>query len=372
MSKNNKKTYKIKDHQLYTAKYSVLFNLFTKNKCSRKKTWLIIKIFFWATLVQPFILLQDIFYGHRISKMPIKSPIFIIGHWRSGTTHLHYLIAKDPNLGTMTNFINFMFNISIIGKGWLDYILMPLMPDKRPMDNIRMTMYSPQEEEPASGTLTDCTGVHAMFFPKNPTYFKKFMLFENITNKEKIRWQKAYHKILQTVAFAHKGKRVLLKGPFNTSRVKELLELYPDAKFIYIHRNPFNVYNSTRKLYKTNVESQMLQDMTESEIKDMIFNIYTRLLKRYIHDRTLIPDGNLIEISYDELDTEPIETVRKIYQELNLPDFDKALPHFEDYLNSVKNYQTNKFKSIEPTLEKRILSEWGFSFSEWGYKKNLP
>lgn len=361
------KKYVIKDHQLYTARFGVLLNLFRENSISSKKRWLVIKIFFWALLLQPFVWLQKLFYGRAVSRIKIESPIFIIGHWRSGTTHLHYLIAKDPNLGTMTNFINFMFNICLIGKDWLDYILMPLMPEKRPMDNIKMTMHSPQEEEPASGTITSATGVHAVFFPKNRNYFEKFVLFEGTTAAEKSKWGHAYHEIMQTVCYAHKGKRVLMKGPFNTSRVKELLELYPDAKFIYIHRNPYQVYSSTRKLYKTNVESQMLQDMSEQKIRDMIFEFYSRMLNKYISDRMLIPKGNLIEISYDDLSNNAMGTAEKIYQKLFIPGFDEAKPYFEAYLKSVENYEKNNFEEFEPELLERIKKEWAFSFEAWGY-----
>src|SRR2546422_5967185 len=44
--------------------------------------------------------LEEKLYGSKIAKVDIKPPVFILGHWRSGTTHLHYLLARDQRFAS--------------------------------------------------------------------------------------------------------------------------------------------------------------------------------------------------------------------------------------------------------------------------------
>ena len=144
-------------------------------------------------------------------------------------------------------------------------------------------------------------------------------------------------------------------------------ELYPGAKFVFIHRNPYDVYRSTRKLHKKSTESQYLQDMTEEDIQDLIFYEYAEIFKAYFAKKNDIPAEDLVEIGFDELNADAEGTMAYIYRKLNLPGFEKALPAIQAYLASVKNYTLNKFKPLEPELVERIQKEWGFTFEEWGY-----
>ena len=310
-------------------------------------------------------------FGYALRKIDFKgdkAPIIILGHWRSGTTHLQSLVAQDPKLGTMNYFMNFMINICLLGRGWLEPLLNGLMPSTRPMDNMKIDLYAPQEEETALTNMTSHAAVYSMFFPENRSYFNKYQLFKGITPKEKRKWAKSYKEIMRIIGYTNKGKRVLTKNPFNTSRVKELLELYPDAKFIYIHRDPYDVYRSTQKLYKTSIRTQILSEMTPERQESMIFENYQLMIQKYLDERHLIPKGNLIEVGFDELTYEWRDTMQKIYGTLQLPGLDEAMPHFEAYMESVADYKKNVFKPLPEATMLRIEKEWGFTFEEWGYE----
>lgn len=370
MSKHKKgDSYQIKDHQLYFSRIGVLIRLFSENKISSKKRWMRFKIFFFAIFTQIFMLLQQLFYATRFRKVDLKknSPVFILGHWRCGTTHLHYLMAKDPNLGFVSNYNGFMITFGLLGRGWLDTVLSRFVPEKRPMDNVGMTMFSPSEEEQAVANLSVAAGVQSFFFPKNRSYFNKYTTLRDASPKEKKAWQKAYDMVLRIVTVSNKGKRLILKNPSNTARPKELAELYPEAKFIFIHRNPFDVYRSTLILQKKMTYTQYLQDMSDVDIDDMIFENYSELLKAYIAKRNSVLAGNLIEIGYDELNADGIGTMKKAYEYLGLPGWEQAMPEMQAYLDSVENYERNIFKPLPPEIVARIQKEWAFSFDEWGY-----
>lgn len=362
-------TYEIKDHQLYFSRFSVLFRLFRENKVSTTKRWMQCKIIFFASLTQIFILLQRVFYKNKISSVDLSQqpPIFILGHWRSGTTHLHYLMTKDKRMGFASNYNVFLINICLLGKGWLDRILAPFLPDKRPMDNVRQTLYDPAEEDQAVANISTATGINVFFFPKNRTYFEKYTLMKGLSVKEKRHWQRAYQYALQLISYSSEQKRLVLKCPTNTARPTELKELFPGSKFVFIHRNPFEVYRSTRKLYKHSTESQYLQDVTEEEIEDCIFTNYTELMQSYLEKRGQLKSNDLIEISYDQLSKNPMETMRLIYDQLELGNWEDASTHIMNYLQTVDDYEKNHFKPLPDRIVARIQEEWAFSFEIWGY-----
>jgi len=75
---------------------------------------------------------------------------------------------------------------------------------------------------------------------------------QDINNNGNIdRWKTTYDYFLKKISYKNNGKPILLKSLVNTAKIKQILDLYPNAKFIHIHRNPYDVYFSTWKLYKS-------------------------------------------------------------------------------------------------------------------------
>ncbi|MFT4969276.1 MAG: hypothetical protein ACI9O4_001022 [Chitinophagales bacterium] len=365
-----KKKYKIKGHLLYNALPSVWRELKRDNKIEgiyKKKAAYISWMVFY--MMRPLVVLQKIVFGKRIKAEDLskKQPVFILGHWRSGTTHLHYLFHKDPQFGTLSNYQSFLFNIAMLSKSWLKFLLSPLMPETRPQDNVKVDPDLPAEEEQPLSVMSTKTGFHTWSFPSNRSYFDKYNTFKGLTPEEKEGWQKDYHTLLQNISLFNDGKQLVLKNPHNTSRVKELLELYPESKFVFIHRNPYDVFVSTRHLMFRALRGQFLEFVSHAQIEDMIMYFFTQTMKKYIAERDLIPKGNLVEVGFDEVEGNSAEQIERIYMELDLPNFDLAQPHIEKYLNSVKNYKKNKFRDLRPNIHERINEEWRFAFDQWGY-----
>jgi len=94
-----------------------------------------------------------------------KPPIFIIGHWRSGTTYLHNLLTKDPQFGYVTTLQAFFPN-SFISKNFFKMITKKSMKETRPGDNVEIDSNSPQEEEFALANLFPFGFYNSLYFPK--------------------------------------------------------------------------------------------------------------------------------------------------------------------------------------------------------------
>lgn len=363
------KEYEVKDHQLSITYIHVWLKLLWQNKISRSKYPMVFRITLFVILTQPFQWIQKILFHYKISKTDIHtvSPLFILGHWRSGTTHLHYILARDKQFAYLSNYQSFLLNVSLIGRTWLKVLLSPLMPNKRPQDNMKLTVDSPAEEEQPLSNHTTKAGIHIFFFPKNISYHEKYHLFKNIRPREKRKWKNDYTFLLKTIAYINDSKPLLLKNPHNTGRVNELLELFPNGKFVFIHRNPYETYQSMQHHYKKVLSTQFLQDFSQEEIHERILYVFESILMKYLAEKKQIADSNLYEIAYTDLEQQPMVIIKNMYKHLNIPNFEQAKPEIEDYINSVNQYEKNNFNNLDAKIIQDINKRWKFAFETWNY-----
>ena len=364
-----KKRLKVKEHQLYTALPSVWRKLKKENTIDRVYHFRARRIERMTSLFTFGSWLQNTIYHDKIREVSFRDhpPLFILGLWRSGTTHLHYALARDQQFGYLNNHQAFTFNVSLLSGDKLNKLFDIFVPGKRPQDNVQLTLDEPAEEEQPMSTFTTRSPIHAFYFPRNPSYFRKYHLFEDISDKEKEAWKQDYLFLLKTIALYNKKNDLLLKNPHNTGRVKELLELFPDARFIFIHRDPATVFKSTKKLYNRTVSSQFLQFAGQRFIEKTIIENNARIIHKYLDERSLIPPGNLIEIPYTDLAKNPMETIENIYSTLGIGGLKKAAPAIAEYLQSVRGYKKNRYKPLNQQTERTLRSEWAAWYREWDY-----
>lgn len=368
MAKKTKHS-RVSEHQLFTVKPSVWKQLKRENQIDMAYRFRARKIEWMHRLFQPISSLQTALFDSKVNRISFEdqSPVFILGLWRSGTTHLHYMMARDHNFGYLNNHQAFSFNIALLSLDRLNKLLNIFVPGTRPQDNVKLTLDEPAEEEQPLSTITPCSSIHSFFFPNNQDYFTKYHLFEGISEEEKARWKRDYLFLLKNIAFYSKKRTLLLKNPHNTGRVKELLEIFPNAKFVFLHRDPYTVFQSTRRLYHKMINSQFLQFMSIQETEELILKNNALILRKYLKERYLIPDGNLVEVRFSDLDNEPMVTLKKVYNTLAIPGYEAALPEIETYLNSTNDYKKNVYSDLSNDLTQRINQKWNFWFNEFGY-----
>ncbi len=325
---------------------------------------------FTTLLTAPLALYEKLRYHRQIKQTEItKPPVFIIGHWRSGTTYLHNLLSKDQNFTYVTNIQAFMPSIFISGGKLIRPILKRILPKKRRMDNIELGVLEPQEEEYAMANLTNMSLYLGMVFPRSLQKYSRYCSLDGLPEKTVKRWKKVFKRFLQKITFASSGKQLVLKNPSNTFRVKLLLEMFPNAKFIHIYRNPYDVFPSTLYLYDKMFPYFFLQEpFTEQESTDFIMDLYVEMFIKYFEERELIPEGNLIEIKYEDFVKDPMKGLHEIYQNLDLENFDSSRKNFLKYLDSLKNYKKNVHE-LEDSVKLKISKKWKLTFERWGYNR---
>ncbi len=368
--KDKKRRYKITQHQLSLVRPDVWRKLKRANEIDKPYRPMARRVALMSYLSRPFQVLQNNINRKKLNRIRFdgQPPLFIIGHWRTGTTFLHNLLHKDRRFGYLCNYQTFVFTVALLSKKLMRALSRPFFPGERSQDNIKVSPYYPAEEEQPFTMISTRSGMHTFFFPRNRSYFDKYNVFKGITAKEKRKWQRDYLYLLKNISLYNDQKPLLLKNPHNTGRVKELLELFPGAKFIFLHRDPYTVFLSTLHMYDKVVRTQFFHAFSDEEIRDLVMYISRETLKKYLADRALIPEGQLIEVSYADLDEHPYETVKRIYETLDLPDFSVAEPDIRKHLDDVKDYKKNVFRELDPELKARVRKELDFYFDAFGYE----
>ena len=321
-----------------------------------------------SVISQPLRFVEAICYGRRIKNAPMnEAPIFIIGHWRSGTTHLHNLFSQDRSLGWLTMYQAVAPDCSLIGGKWLRNLLARVLPVYRPMDNMTWPIDSPQEEEIALAKTTPYSFYSQFMFPRQAqSFFSSYVLLKGASDRVALQLRSRYLRILRIAAIHSGGKRLVLKNPVNTARIRMLVELFPNAKFVHIHRSPYEVYASTRNLHHRVLAFTSLQKLDGRGDTEALLILYEQMMRRFFADCSLVPAGNLVDVRFDDLERDPIGEMRRVYEKLALSSFEATEASLRHYVTGQSTYQKNRLE-LSLCERKLIANRWSFAFAKLGY-----
>lgn len=321
----------------------------------------------------PFRLWQSLAYGGRIERAEIHpEPIFLLGFWRSGTTLLHNLFAVDPQWGYISTYQAALPDVFLAGQGRLRRMLSSALPETRGIDNIPVDFGMPQEEEIALMCTSGLSPYVSLVFPRTANETLEYLFIgESADAAERERWRAAYLHLLKAATLAMDGKPLIIKSPSNTSRVGELLDMFPRARFVYIQRNPYDTLRSYIHLLRLMNAWHALQDIDFDELLLRQIQIYRRMALAYQEQRAQIPDGRLIEIKYEDLDVDKFGQMRSIYDALGLSGFDETAPQLTEYLESIADFQKNPSQVSDQAI--RAVNEYvPFLVTDYGYDPLTP
>jgi omega-hydroxy-beta-dihydromenaquinone-9 sulfotransferase len=112
---------------------------------------------------------QDGLYGDELARTPLdKHPVFVIGHWRTGTTLLHELLVQDPQFSYPDFFACFNPNHRLLTERFFKTYANWMAPQQRPMDNMAAGWGRPQEDEFALALLGLPSTYTDLAFPRRP------------------------------------------------------------------------------------------------------------------------------------------------------------------------------------------------------------
>ena len=317
----------------------------------------------------PFRLWQSIAYSRRIERTEIHpEPIFLLGFWRSGTTLLHNLFACDPQWGFVNTYQAALPDLFLAGQNRLRRLLASTLPENRGIDNIPVDFAMPQEEEIALMCASGLSPYVSLNFPRTANETLEYLFMgDSVDQRDLERWRAEYTKLLKAATLYMDGKPLALKSPSNTSRIPELLRLFPDARFVYIQRNPYDTLRSYLHLLRLMNGWHALQSFDFDELVQRQVRIYRRMAEAYLEQREVIPAGRLVEIRYEELEQDKIGQMQRIYHELGLDGYDSFAPQLAEYISSIADFQKNPAQ-ISDQVVQLVNDHVPFLVSEFGYE----
>lgn len=311
--------------------------------------------------------LQAVRYAKLARELPLADdPVFILGHWRTGTTLLHSLLSLDDRYATPSNFQCFTPGHFLLSECWLPKVM--ACPRQRPMDNMKFAWTEPQEDEFALCVRGLPSVYQNNAFPNHRRRHFEHLTLENVSAVELSKWKKTLMEFVSYLNYKHR-RPLVLKSPPHTGRIRVLLDMFPNARFIHITRNPLEFIPSTIHLWRAlDATNGFQQEPKEADYEDYVFECFRRIYGGFHRQKSAIPKHNYHEIRYEELVANPIDSLWRAYDAVRLGNFNKVAPVVDEFMQSKRNYKRNEH-TLSPGLESAILEHCRDYMEQYGYAK---
>ena len=291
-------------------------------------------------------------------------PLFIIGHWRSGTTLLHELLMLDDRFCCPSTIQCLAPGHFLLTERFLSFAIGWMVPKQRPMDNVAAGMDRPQEDEFALMNLGAPSPYRRMAFPKTSSRHPEALDVTLLPPTELARWQAAVRRFLTALSIRD-HRRPVLKSPPHTARMGVLRAMYPGARFLHIVRDPYVVFSSTERLWQSMNATQALQVDRGESLGEYVFESFDEMYRAFDRDRALLGPGELHEVRYEDLVADPAGRLEEAYRALDLGEFARVRPKLE--AESRREYRTNTYRH-DPAIVAEISRRWKPFIDRYGYE----
>lgn len=345
-------------------------------------TYIILELITWFS----FLLDELLFPGYRREK--VVQPVFIVGNPRSGTTFLHRLLAQDEHNFASIRLWEILFAPSVTQRkfaqavkaidrrlGSLLYRIVGWFDDHfvRASNAMhRMSLLIPEEDEYFL-VHQGATIIAGLFFGF-PKAAYPFVYFDTqLSRWEKRKVMRFYRHCLQRHIHAHKETRhILSKNPFFTPKVDALYKAFPDAKIIYLARNPLQVVPSFASL-----SAHWLRLLAEPQERyphpEYILRSTQHWYRYPVKRLELAPEESRIFVNFHEMVADPEETVKQIYQHFGLELDARFAAVLRQATERVGEHKSDHVYSLEEVgfTRQQILSTYADVFDRWGFDRDL-
>jgi hypothetical protein len=269
-------------------------------------------------------------------------PVIILGYFRSGTTHLHYLLSCDPRFRTPTWCETLAPQGFAISWAFLRLFMIPFVSAKRPQDDVAIGPSWPAEDDFAVNNWALASSLPGRFvLPRLHAHYDRFHSLASLTPRELNRWQQTQLAFCRKLGWLSPRRTILLKSPSHTGRIRELLALFGDSvRFVHISRDPTAVIRSNVAM-ASRLSIYHLQPPSpgEDDLAARITAEYLDTERRYLDQSAAVPPDRLVELRYEDLIADPLAELRRIYETLRIPWTAEFEQRALAYLTTVRDYK---------------------------------
>ena len=133
-------------------------------------------------------------------------------------------------------------------------------------------------------------------------------------------------------------------------------------------RNPYTVFESTRSFYTNTIKPLELHSIPLEQMEQNILRNYMELYRAYKEQKKYVPEGNIYEVKFEDIEQDALGITEKIYHDLNIPGWEEVRPAIEKYIGGKKGYKKNKY-NYDPRTVELVNQHWGEVLDEWGYER---
>jgi hypothetical protein len=321
-----------------------------------------------AIISQVLVMVEAIKYGGKIKRTKIeKPPVFIIGHWRSGTTLLHQLISLDYQFTTPTLVQTIIPDHFLFSTKYYVPILNKMLPGKRPMDEVVLEPLAPMEDEFGLVRMGSASPFEKLLFPSANSKFLADLGEFIPKGKELVTWKKNLHYFLKKITLLAQ-KRIVLKNPFHTPRVALLSEMFPGAKFIHIVRHPYKIIPSSINMWNIVANENAFKTGWEKPTINETAEVLYKFWVSVDENKGKLDKNEFVVVRYEDLEINPVKELRRMYGELNFEFTSEFESRIIDFMEANKDYKKNVF-NLSYEEKSDIYKRLNHYFHAYNYEK---
>ena len=284
----------------------------------------------------------------------VSGPVIVSGLPRSGTTFLFDLLQCDTNFRAPLTWE--IFEMMPIANT-MPIKLLKIFKTKLKLRVIKTLIPKLINMHPMDANLPEeCQQIMSIDFKSifwaysaNVPEYEAFL--KTCDYSSAILWHSRFLQALETV---HKPKNWLLKDPCHIQHIPEILKIYPDARFIFIHRDPLEVIPSISSL-TSHLRAPFTKNINKAEIGQKALSFWKNAIDSFISDRSLIPKKQVIDISFNNLIVDPLKNISLIYKAFGLYLNIENQETMQQYLNKQKKISKHQYTYDEFGLEADII-----------------
>ncbi|MEO1090701.1 MAG: sulfotransferase [Pseudomonadota bacterium] len=356
-------------HPLAGATAGGLVQLLRSAGVAGRRAWPKLAAFAGLALARsPVTLAETAWLGLRRPR-DLPAPLFVVGHWRSGTTHLHNLLSQAPRFSFLNPIaVGLPAERLLLGRP-LQPLLARLLPADRGVDQVAVTIDSPQEDEIALASLGAPSYYHAYYLPQR---FEATLLRGAFpTGADEARWLARVDDLYARLVVERPDARPLIKNPVYTGRMAALARHWPEARFVRCLRNPYDVVASTAAFHASLLSMLSLEPAPRLDLARITLAVYAEMDRRAAADIAALPAGTVVDVRHEALAADPLRELAQLYDHLGEPGFEQDRPRFERYLGTLAKHRPRRYAVGQAGLARfeaalaEPMGRWGYSVPAW-------